>query len=325
MLLVVFHHVSLFTFGIKGSESAIGQFFISFRMPMFFFISGYVAYKAVHHWTYEFYVHRLITKAKVQLVPTMVFWGLYYLVVSQVGFPGGFWFTESLFEMFLVYFSLAFISRKLGRTETTAIIVSMVAMFVLNRSLHSIDCINPRLFYILAIENTSQYYLFFCLGVLMKKYNGTFIALLESKVIVTLAMILSTVLLIILYKYHTFDSVVLLHTYSLGLMLVFVIFASFHKSSGFWNRDGWLQNTMEYIGRRTLDLYMLHYFLLPDLRWLKGFIMGDGNQIVTQVFVIGSVTLMVTGCALLVSILLRTSPLLAKWLFGVSPKSVVKA
>lgn len=45
MLLVVFGHVMMFTFGIGGYNSVIGSFFLTFRMPMFFFISGYIAYK----------------------------------------------------------------------------------------------------------------------------------------------------------------------------------------------------------------------------------------------------------------------------------------
>ena len=38
MLLVVFGHVMMTTFGIGGYNTVIGCFFLTFRMPMFFFM-----------------------------------------------------------------------------------------------------------------------------------------------------------------------------------------------------------------------------------------------------------------------------------------------
>lgn len=301
------------------SDSAIAQFFISFRMPMFFFISGYVAYKAIHHWTFSFYSHRLLTKARVQLVPTIVFFSIYYYLIGHCSFPAGFWFTESLFEMFLIYFSIAYICRKFAQDkESVFIIISAIAVLAFNR-------LCPQLHdkYYLSLGSTSKFYIFFCCGILMKKYNNRFISMIESNLFLTLSIITTVVLLILLYKYQAFETIQPIQTgvlYFIGLLLVFIIFASFHKSAAFWNKNGWFQNSMEYVGRRTLDLYMIHAFLLPNLPQLNELLSNGGNQVVTEFFIVGILTLMVTACSLLISILLRTSPTLAKWLFGVSPK-----
>jgi len=329
MLLVIFNHITFFSLGIEIEDSIIAQIFSTFRMPMFFFISGYIAYKAAHHWTYDFYIHRLMTKARVQLVPTVVFYILAYLVLNRYVnvFPGGFWFTESLFEMFLVYFSLAFLCRKMeDKTETAVILISIAAMLILNRLTPYLEHINPNLIAYACIRNTSQFYLFFGLGVLMKKYNTQFIKLIETNCAVTVAIVLSIGLMILQYQFGIFNSMPHLRAaviYLAGLLFIFVVFASFHKSADFWNRDGWFQNTFEYIGRRTLDLYMLHYFFIPDLPQLHEFLCSGSNRVVMQFFFIGGLTVMVTVCSLLTSILLRTSPVLAKWIFGVSPKKTV--
>lgn len=77
MILVVFHHVRGTTFGLYNSQSPLSEFLMSFRMPMFFFISGFVAYKAVDAWSWSFYGRRLWKKAMVELFPTAVFFGLF--------------------------------------------------------------------------------------------------------------------------------------------------------------------------------------------------------------------------------------------------------
>ena len=53
MILVVFAHVLLWTFNLGNHETVIGSLFITFRMPMFFFISGYISYKSTQLWTYS--------------------------------------------------------------------------------------------------------------------------------------------------------------------------------------------------------------------------------------------------------------------------------
>ena len=50
MLLVVTNHVALKSFGMQIRWSAALQFFLLFRMPLFFFISGFLAYKASRVW-----------------------------------------------------------------------------------------------------------------------------------------------------------------------------------------------------------------------------------------------------------------------------------
>ena len=47
MIIVVLHHVSLMAFGV---DSAFEKWSYEFRMPLFFFISGFLMYKPLHVW-----------------------------------------------------------------------------------------------------------------------------------------------------------------------------------------------------------------------------------------------------------------------------------
>lgn len=55
MLLVVFGHVLTHCLRNYSEDSVVYCFFERFRMPMFFFISGYIAYKAAEHWDFSLF------------------------------------------------------------------------------------------------------------------------------------------------------------------------------------------------------------------------------------------------------------------------------
>lgn len=72
MFLVVYHHVA-YNLGIMQQDSATVDFFLSFRMPVFFFISGFIAYKPISFFTSLHFYERIKNKAFVQLVLTAFF------------------------------------------------------------------------------------------------------------------------------------------------------------------------------------------------------------------------------------------------------------
>ena len=46
MILVVAYHVSIFSLGQNITQSTALSFFVMFRMPIFFFVSGFLAYSS---------------------------------------------------------------------------------------------------------------------------------------------------------------------------------------------------------------------------------------------------------------------------------------
>lgn len=326
MLLVVFHHIRVYSCKLGMHHvSPLADFFLSFRMPMFFFISGFISYKIVSRWDARFAGRRLVDKACVQLIPMFIFYYVFSLIGSfkWTYFPGGFWFTEALFEMFVVYFLAALLSHHtrswVENVVLGAVAVALIAVFLSSPT--------PKFTYYIVFANVVFYFPFFVIGLMARKYSSVFFKIIESKWVVTALIIIALVLLIGEYKYRWS-----LNRYELGWMmlkylkqlsLVVVIFTAFYKHRDFWNRTSWLSNSMEYVGRRTLDLYMLHYFILPIIPELGKFFAKTPN-VVIEFFVIGALTIGVTVGSLLISNLLRTSPILARLLFGVkSPKKAV--
>lgn len=126
MFLVVSQHITTF-WGDKDvvATSVLDQSMMTFRMPLFFFISGFIAYKGSAFWNFSFFKQRIVAKAKIQLVPAVVFSILFALCYAKppLGFLhegfGYFWFTPVLFGIF-AYISLAVIFCAIIRKLLTA-------------------------------------------------------------------------------------------------------------------------------------------------------------------------------------------------------------
>ena len=97
------------------------------------------------------------------------------------------------------------------------------------------------------------------------------------------------------------------------MWLVFTCFRLF----GSWLKKLHLSRPLQYVGTRTLDIYLLHFFFLPR------FLMPYADQLrtydsrIVEFFVILAIALVVLAITLLASYLIRLSPFLGHYLFGV--------
>ena len=117
MILVVFAHIETFVLSIQPNSTLISALFISFRMPLFFFISGFISYKKYAIWSGQYYVQSLIKKIKIQLIPTLIF-GLSYTYLFSIGnvcsfidsyHKFGYWFTLCLLGIFTILYTTNFL------------------------------------------------------------------------------------------------------------------------------------------------------------------------------------------------------------------------
>ena len=103
-----------------------------------------------------------------------------------------------------------------------------------------------------------------------------------------------------------------------GLILTFTFF---RKTASALSKEKLPGKWLQFIGRRTLDIYMIHYFLLPR------FLMPYGEPIRSlhckpaEAAVVLALSLVVLTACLLISYILRKSPFLARYLFGVQGSS----
>ena len=154
-------------------------------------------------------------------------------------------------------------------------------------------------------------------------YKDIFHRLTENKHLITIAILMFSSLFYTKYKYLTpnvgsgtiiflTEIIVEMIVGILGLVIVYNTFR--HYSTAFTS-DKRIGFALQQIGRRTLDIYLLHYFFLPHLPEL-GRIMASGNNSALELIIVIGLSLAVIGICMLTSCILRTSPILGKYLFG---------
>ena len=114
MLLVVYTHILDFSYPIDYyAINSYNTLIRLFRMPLFFFVSGFVLYKANQIWDFKNSITFIVKKFKVQIISTMIFMSLFCYIFDISIFnaifrngKAGYWFTITLFEYYILYITI---------------------------------------------------------------------------------------------------------------------------------------------------------------------------------------------------------------------------
>ena len=347
MILVVYSHVCNFCLGDRNM--AFNDVLFLFRLPCFFFISGWlfqgtwgkgtvpcVSSTADYTGTVphtsgsDLSVWSIIKKKfMVQIVPTLIF--LFLLSPPPVyfhqfgAFKGGYWFTFALFYFFVIYMLMSWPFRhRQGRRSD---IIMLLLTLAISMSAYWYDINYHRLqqtifqfsiFNFQLIKNVLgllsfvvwRYFLFFFLGTLARKYFPQFLKLTSNGKIMALVVVCFLAISqipqsdIFLREYFKFSIG--------GILGMTMIFALFRYLSIFNSQF----SILNFIGTRTLDIYLLHYFFLPE------FLRPHAAQLLTVIpspllpLAILLAVLLVVALCLVTSRLLRLNPFLSCYLFG---------
>ena len=323
MILVVMGHVMLFM-GLGLGNSVLSSIILSFRMPLFFFVSGFFAYRSMEWWTWANIRCIMGRKFRAQVVGTCVFSFVCFLVlpcwtgdIFEVGFGGGYWFTVVLFQMYIVYLVVALGCGRFCRGATVPILVGLAVGSVVKGWLFGRFGWNVWNF--LCWDKVLHYFQYFVVGVVCSRYREVFErALLSGRwmtvgIVVTAGCFLAVLCTGLGRRLPMVCDV--LNDVVVRYSALFVVVAMFRGYAGALSGVSVWARWLRFVGRRTLDIYFIHYFFIPDLSCLYPYLC-DGNKIALQVVVCGSVTVVVVGLSLGVSAVLRRSRFLAVWLFG---------
>lgn len=315
MILVVYSHVHLFSFNLfksLGGGNSYNDIFVMVRMPLFFFVSGFLLDKPGVVWTLKDTIPFIKKKAKIQLVPTFVFMLLFcYLFDINVidcfrdSAKSGYWFTITLFQYFMAY---SLCKMMPARFQYKVLLVVSLLFFGMAW---------------LPVSGAFQfdklwYFVFFSFGAYVKSHFSSFVDFLEGKCFSVLLVAFFLIALIkIKGSFLYFVPVDVLENVFLGIAGICIVFNFFRKHEDSFRQTTVLGKALQYIGKRTLDVYLLHYFFLP--RHLE--VVGDffrTNYNPSLEFVCSFlVSIVVVGLSLVLSNMIRTSDTLAHWLFGV--------
>ena len=342
MLLVVTNHVALKSFGMQIRWSESLQLFLLFRMPLFFFISGFLAYKASRVWNARTLGELTLKKLRVQIIPTVVFFLLFLTMIPTTpiidnlnealasSMKAGYWFTLVLLYMLLTFYVFSYMESKLTTYLPPLAPYLLPLLFIVSLCLFE-TCYLPRQFswamghkgppnafmnYSSLVEML-RYFPFFLYGAIMHRYWERAQRLMDSRWCFPVVVLLALITTLEVIKWHTLrlEWASLPHTLAMFLLLT-MVFMFFRHYSDFFSDKTALGRSLQFIGRRTLDIYLLHYFFLPKLPMVGEFFRVNRHNFILDTTTALAVALVVVAFCVITSQLLRVSPFLKKYLFG---------
>lgn len=338
MILVVAMHVVTqgFVQDVKTSSSL--PLFLLLRMPLFFFISGFLAYKANADWSFSGFCGMVGKKVRIQIIPTVVFFFVALTIIHPTTFcssmmtnlespmKGGYWFTLTLLYMFIVYYVFEFFEQKLKKQTCIPILLFWVASLALYET-----CYMPHQFswafgrrvpysgwlHLTSISQFMIYFNFFVFGNIVHRYWHNVEKLYDKQGFIFALIVIAflsacdyTTLHLLRGAWANLSQTIA--RYSL-LTLTFLFFRYYQKS---FSKTTILGKGLQYIGTRTLDIYLIHFLFLPRLPEVGQFLNAHPHNFVFDTTLAILSGLLVIAFCLITSSTLRISPFLKKYLFG---------
>lgn len=342
MLLVVLGHVIMYSY--HESEETIvtfNQAIICFLMPLFFLISGFVFYKATRVWYLEMIRDFLSKKVMTLIFPTLFFLVIYDLLFNynivksfQSVTQYGYWFTITLFEYFVVYSVLSFFVKKINskQVEIAIWILACTASLFAAEACAILENIVPPFCLGLFGINTMRYFSFFFLGTLLKKHFDLFVKKTDNCFVMAFVILLFFAEIVFTER---IDSVImpdggvpfiLIYEFRFlltGVLGAIIVFTFFRKNESSFAQNTRVGRCLQYVGRRTLDVYLLHYFFLPRNLEMVGRFFKDNANPSIEFFVSLLIAVWVVVLCLCMSNVLRLSSFMEHYLFGVKRKNTI--
>ena len=334
MILVVAYHVAQFGFGESEKISASLPFLVLFRMPLFFFVSGFLAYKDSWVWTPQSFASLTWRKLKVQVLPALVFLCIFLVLKGKLPFAegfvkcmhsptkGGYWFTWVLLQMFLIYYVASALFSRFGRkAENVALWVLWGVSVCAYLSLYmpqtlgkwyKTDFMMYSSFY-----ETLKFLHFFLIGNIAHRHWDKTQRLFDSRWCFPMAVVLAFLCCADIFRWHLLrqEWTNLPKTLAMYTLMCVVVMVFRHYQQ-YFAKDTRIGRGLQYIGTRTLDIYLLHFILLPKMPQVGAWLNDNHPNFVLDIVLAVGVALIVIAFCLLVSNILRVSPILKEYLFG---------
>ncbi len=328
MLLVVMCHFSV-DLGYEGYS--LNELFAEFRMPLFFFVSGFVLYKPDFKWTWNNTKAFICKKFWPQLFwPTLFL--LFYCYCQGVNFiPSfvsysrfGYWFTYMLFEFYCLYILIHCILQNIAiRPALRDLFIVMFGFAIMAFSfyINHLMALSEKSNEIIIAIGMQQwfYFIYFVIGSRLRKYYECYRKYMNKHDILIVICMCVFLLFNMFYDILSEKSSLLVHliTAFAGIALCFEFF---RRNEHVFASNTVVGKIIQYVGRRTLDIYLIHYIVL-----YSGFRMPFKN-IIKEYNPFGELLLsfvvaaMVIVISLIISRVLRMSPIVEKYVFGVRKK-----
>lgn len=297
-------------------------------MPLFFFISGYVAYKGGTHYSPRQIAVKLWDKFKVLIVPAIVMGLCYtYLVLGKTAYDFsfevmkyGYWFTISLFVMNIIYVLLYWATQNKSKSDFIYILVAISIFLWCLKYMCLNNCVFVFLNKTICLWHTLTHFIFFALGIIISACSREYEQVMREKgVLNTLLILFFVIAFLIMPRVSALDvelpigGVLRLVLGFCGSLIVLNL-SLLHKS----NMEHSVGRFFSFIGRRSLEIYLLHYFLLPDLTYAAEYV--DTSSTIIGLSISLLISILIIALCLIIGNIIRLSPFLSSVLLGVKNK-----
>ena len=316
ILIVMGHLISFGVVDYTGSESLllIRRIINIIWLPAFFWISGYLSFKRDRD-SVAATINAVFTKIRCLIVPTVVI-SLVWSFVHRGGYDaiyqgfGRFWFTSTLFEMWVIYYLTAFVFR--GKSAVW--IVLLISLGITALPLLNID-FNRSALKAFNVLNLCVYFQFFSFGLLSRVYSDRFSQYMTKRNLTA-----------VFFVFFILDSTVqtvkisdgilskILNIFVSRYLLLLTSVGCFMQADRYLSSNDRIATGIRFIGQKTLDIYFLHYFFIPSLGWIVWMYLPD--QLIFQSMTLFVIALAIIGFCLVPSWLLRKSRFMTALVFG---------
>lgn len=325
MLSVVFIHC-LNSMNLGNDKTFPGEIILTYFMPLFFFISGFFAFKDEDKWDLKYCQRYLANKIKALVICPIIFYALLHLIKDenpvgwlQTGFKE-YWFVIALFVIALIYMFFNLVSRlvKYNISVIAMLATGLIGLGILASHKFTDEY---RFYRIFEIANTCYFIQFFSIGILCRKYQRLFERIILSTALYSSGLIIYIICIISKYNVEALNNglISVINSFIIQYLGTFIVMSIFLKNKKAFESNNIVSKWICKVGSRTLDIYMLHYFFIPPLLIFHDFFEPKA-MFTLQLIAIGSLTLAITQLCLTCSYMIRISPFLTEWLFGVKLK-----
>ena len=262
ILLVIDLHI-LAANGFKPYGNLASQIMYAPVMPLFFFVSGFLAYK--QSISIKDIWDNIRKKFVFLVIPALVFrvgtdlMNQKSLFSFFTGGMHGYWFTIVLFECFLVYYLITLVikNEKLRIGVLLALSLAGIGMLAVNKDF------GPA---ILDLRRVTKFFQFFVLGTLAMKFRPKYESLMHNEVFKATFLLFSFIVLFTLNYdmppvfHHFLRDVVLRYFTTFAIVSFFVC----HENS--FQLQTKFNSLTNLIGQNSLAIYLIHYFFLPHFQ-----------------------------------------------------------
>lgn len=272
----------------------------SFHMPLLFFVSGFLFYKAIDY--NRVTIVKIFTKRIQRILIPYVFTGVFVYILRGYF---GYWFLQILFIVNCIVLLENLILQSLKKGIYVELAMHFFVYFVLtifSRFIGHYDL--PREF--MNLGGVNSYYLAFVFGCMIRHYQLLEVKLLNMKT--NLFCLALFVLLFILdnssYKLSIFG--ILMPILAIGFL-----YGTFKSSDYSW---------LEIVGKNSLEIYILHIFFVMPFKEVGDYILGQNDfpfSLTLQICYSLVISVISIRLSIKIADFLKQNKCLSKLLFGI--------